>query len=81
MQFELSNYVNYNLNGIKDQMSTSLYVFQIMGVPDSIALLAIADVFFRLIGKCTVKYTEQKCNATPELFATYIQNYANQECN
>ena len=20
-------------------------------------------------------------NATPELFATYIQNYANQECN
>ena len=26
------------------------------------------------------KYTEQKENATPELFAINIQNYANQEC-
>ena len=26
-------------------------------------------------------YTEQKWKAKPELFAIYIQKYANQECN
>ena len=46
----------------------------------SIIYIALELAKYISLMKSNYKYTEQCENATPELFAIYIQNYANQEC-
>ena len=38
-------------------------------------------IFFCELMYCLYTILNKSENATPELFAIYIQNYANQECN